>query len=278
MCPNCRAFITTNDRVCPYCELQLGPRAAEQRSPADAFGGLISARNFTTIVIMLVNTGLYVATVLYAMRTNQGSGLDLNTDTLRDFGGKDAYLIFVMGQYWRLITAGYLHGGLMHILMNMWALFYVGVHVDEVYGTSRYLVFYFLTTVGGFLASAFWSPGVLSIGASAGIFGLIGTMIALGVRDRSAYGALVRNVYLRWALYGLAFGILPALFGISFMDNAAHLGGITTGFAVAYFAGTPRLSRPAVETFWRVAAGIVLGITALSFVEMFLWLTASGPR
>lgn len=273
MCPNCRAFITTDDRVCPYCELQLGPRVIEQR--ADSFGGLASHRNFTTLLLMLVNGGLYIATVLYAMRGGQGGGfVDLDLNTLRDFGGKDGYDIFVMGQYWRLVTAGFLHGGLMHILMNMLGLFYVGVQVEEAYGTARYLVFYFLTTVCGFLASAWWAPNVLSIGASAGIFGLLGAMIALGVRDRSAYGAMIRSMYVRWAIYGLAFGILPSLIGISVMDNAAHLGGITSGFAVAYLAGTPRMHKPAIEMFWRVAAGIAIAITAFSFVEMFLWLTS----
>ena len=112
-----------------------------------------------------------------------------------------------------------------------------------------------------------------SIGASAGIFGLIGAMIALGVRDRSAYGAMIRSMYTRWAMYGLALGILPSLFGISFMDNAAHIGGITSGFAIAYVAGTPRFSRT-VEAFWRAAAGIALALTALAFAEMFLWLTS----
>lgn len=277
MCPNCRAFITTDDRVCPYCELQLGPRVIEQRAQADSIGGFFPQRNFTTMLLMLVNCGLYLATVLYAMRGNQGGGfVDLDLNTLRDFGGKDGYDIFVMGQYWRLVTAGFLHGGLMHILMNMLGLFYVGAQVEEVYGAARYLVFYFLTTVGGFLASAVWAPNVLSIGASAGIFGLIGAMIALGVRDRSAYGALIRSMYVRWAIYGLAFGILPSLIGISVMDNAAHLGGIATGFAAGYIAGTPKMHRRAVETFWRVAAGIVVAITAFSFVQMFLWLNSQA--
>ncbi len=99
-------------------------------------------------------------------------------------------------------------------------------------------------------------------------------MIALGVRDKSAYGAMIRSMYTRWALYGLAFGILPSLIGISFMDNAAHLGGITSGFVIAYVAGTPRMARPAVENAWRIAAGVVLAITALCFVDMFLFLTA----
>ncbi len=276
MCPNCRAFITTDDRVCPYCELQLGPRAIERRAP-DAIGGLIPHHNFTTMLFMLVNCGLYIATVLYAMRAGQGGGFaDLDLNTLRDFGGKDGYDIFVMGQYWRLVVAGFLHGGLLHIGMNMLGLFYVGVQVEEAYGTARYIVFYFLTTVGGFLASALWAPNVLSIGASAGIFGLIGAMIALGVRDRSAYGALIRSMYVRWAIYGLAFGILPSLIGISVMDNAAHLGGIATGFAVGYVAGIPRPQRPAIETFWRAAAGIALALTAFSFVQMFLWLSSQA--
>jgi rhomboid protease GluP len=272
MCPNCRAFITTDDKVCPYCDLRLGPRAADQRSPVDVLGGLIPHHRFTTMMILLVNTGLYIATVIYSMRGSRGGGFDLDSNTLFDFGGK--FEIFMTGQWWRLVTAGYLHAGLLHIGMNMWVLFDLGVQVEEVYGTSRYLVFYFLATVGGFLASSWWDPNVLSIGASAGIFGLIGAMIALGLRDRSAYGAMIRSVYTRWALYGLALGILPSLFGISFMDNAAHIGGVTTGFAVAYVAGTPRLSNRATEGFWKIAAGVVLALTALSFVEMFLWLTS----
>ena len=271
MCPNCRAFITTDDKVCPYCDLRLGERAVDKRSPADVLGGLIPHARFTTMMILLVNTGMYIATVLYSMRGGRGGGMNLDPQTLVDFGAKYYPYGILAGQWWRLITAGFLHGGLLHIGMNMWVLFDLGVQVEETYGTSRYLVFYFVSTVFGYLASSWWAPGTPSIGASAGIFGLIGAMIALGVRDRSAYGAMVRSVYTRWAMYGLAMGILPSLFGFSFMDNVAHLGGISSGFIIAYFAGTPRFSR-AVETVWRVAAGIALGLTALAFAKMFQWL------
>jgi rhomboid protease GluP len=273
MCPNCRAFITTDDKVCPYCDLRLETRAVDKRTPADVMGGLIPHARFTTMMILLVNVGMYIATVLYSMRGNRGGGMDLDVQTLLDFGAKYSYAIFALGQWWRLITAGFLHGGLLHIGMNMWVLFDLGVQVEETYGTSRYLVFYFVSTVCGYLASSWWAPNTPSIGASAGIFGLIGAMIALGVRDRSAYGAMVRSVYTRWAMYGLALGILPSLFGISFMDNAAHIGGISSGFAIAYVAGTPRFSRT-VEGFWRAAAGIALALTALAFAEMFLWLNS----
>jgi rhomboid protease GluP len=274
MCPNCRAFITTDDKVCPYCGVQVGARAAERSSPTDAIAGLIPHARFTTVMILLINTGLYIATLIYSAKSGHGSGTDLDIDTLRDFGAKSPEIFY--GQWWRLITAGFLHGGLMHILMNSWVLFDIGTQVEESYGTSRYLVIYLVSTITGFLGSFFWAPAVISIGASAGIFGLFGGMIALGMRDHSAYGAAIRKMYLRWAGLCLVIGILPAVFGISFMDNAAHIGGITGGFVVAYLAGTPKYSG-AVEGFWRGACGVMLAITVFAFVQMFLALVGHKP-
>ena len=268
MCPNCRAFITTDDKICPYCEAAVGPRAIDKRSPPDVLGGLIPHARFTTFMILLINSGLYVAMVLRSAKMG-GGGMDLDGRTLFDFGAKEPAAILA-GQWWRLITAGFLHGGLLHILMNSWVLFDLGAQVEEIYGTSRYLVFYFVSTITGFLASSFWSPA-LSIGASAGIFGLVGAMIALGVRDRSAYGAAMQRMYVRWAVIVLLIGLVPSLFGISFVDNAAHIGGGIGGFVLAYIAGTPRFSRT-VEAFWRGAAAVCVVITGLAFAQMFLWL------
>jgi rhomboid protease GluP len=271
MCPNCRAFITTDDKVCPYCDVQLGARIVDKRSPADALGGLIPHANFTTVLILLINTGLFVAMLLRSSKVTGGMGMDLDGQTLFDFGAKERGAI-AAGQWWRLITAGFLHGGLMHILMNSWVLFDLGAQVEEAYGTSRYLVFYFVSTITGFLGSYYWSAS-LSIGASAGIFGLIGAMIAMGLRDRSAYGAAIRGMYVRWAIYGLLMGLLP-FFAI---DNAAHIGGLAGGFAVAYIAGTPGLL-PARERVWQIAAGLAVLITGVAFVQMFQFLTAATER
>lgn len=269
MCPNCRAFITVDDKVCPYCELKLGARAIDLRSPSNVLGGLIPQARFTTMMILLINAGLFLATVLYSSRVTGQMGLDPDGQTLLDFGAKRGLEIFAGGQWWRLITAGFLHGGLMHILMNSLALFSVGAAVEASYGTSRYLVIYFISTITGYLASCWWAPRVLSIGASAGIFGLIGAMIALGIRDRSSRGTAIRNMYLGWAAYVLIFGLLP-FFAV---DNAAHIGGGIGGFIVGYLAGTPRFSR-ATEGFWRAASAGAMIITAVAFVQMFLWLMA----
>ncbi len=259
MCPHCRAFITTSDRVCPYCNEKVGPRAVERREPGAILGGFIPHARYTTIIILVINFGLFVATSVYGGNVGEGRALIA-------FGAKQRLLIFTYHQWWRLVTAGFLHGGIAHILMNSWVLFDLGAQVEEVYGTSRMIVFYFLSTVGGFFLSTLWNPGI-SVGSSAGIFGLICAMIALGVRHRSALGEQIRGLYIRWAVYGLLFGLLP-FFAI---DNAAHVGGLAAGFGVAYVAGLPRIPFGITEKLWRIIAAICVGITALCFLSMYLW-------
>jgi rhomboid protease GluP len=259
MCPNCRAFVTTADKVCPYCEIELGPRAVERRSPGEILGGLIPHARFTTVVILLINAGIYLADQIPGLKAG------FHGATLFDAGAKFGPYIMA-GQWWRLLTAGFLHGGILHILMNSWVLFDLGCATEENYGTSRYLVIYFVSTITGFMASMYWSPMIPSVGSSAGIFGLLGAMVAFGVRERSSYGTAVRNHYLQWAIYAV---ILSALMAQT--DNAAHVGGFAGGFVMAYIAGTPRFSR-SIEQVWRGFAGAALAATAAAFFFMVRWL------
>jgi rhomboid protease GluP len=270
MCPNCRAFITSDDKICPYCQAQVGERVIDRRAPSDVLGGLIPHQRFVTMLILLINTGMYLATMLRTQQQQGGSGFgDPSMQTLVDFGAKYAPFIFYRGEWWRLITAGYLHGGLLHIGMNSWVLFDLGPQVNQTFGTPRFLSIYFISSVTGFLASLYWSPSV-SIGASAGLCGLIGAMIAFGTRERSAFASAIRRQYIQWVIYLLIFGLLPG-FNV---DNAAHLGGLAGGFVVAYLAGTPGFSE-AKENFWRLAAGLSLALTGWAFFEMFMHLTST---
>ena len=267
MCPNCRAFITVHDKVCPYCEMKLGPPLARQRAPGQIMGGLIPHAQFTTVLILLINLGMYTATALYSMKAGRGGFYELDTQTLALFGAKFGPFIYE-GQWWRLITAGFLHGGLWHILFNSWVLFDVGAQVEEVFGTPRYLVIYFVTTVCGYLASLWWAPNVPSIGASAGIMGLIGAMVAFGTRSHGAYGSAIRNLYMKYIVYILIFGLI-----LTSVDNAAHIGGVISGFGVAYVTGTPGRSQ-AMERVWRGVAILCGALTAYAFLQMFQFLIA----
>ena len=255
MCPSCRAFITTDDKVCPYCNEKVGARAIDRRSPNPILG-IIPHAQFTTIVILIINAGMFVATMLNA--------------SLVGLGGSDRYDLILMHQYWRLVTAGFLHGGLLHIGMNSWVLFDVGSQVEQVYGASRMLVIFFVATVLGFYASTLWQAG-LSVGASAGIMGLLGAMIALSMHHQSAVTISLRGQYIRWVIYMLLFGLL-----VPGIDNAAHVGGLAGGFGVAYLCGLPRWEGAWQERFWRIVSYVCIAITAFCFFEMYRWITANA--
>jgi len=260
MCPNCRAFITTSDRVCPYCGVRVGQRAIERRSPAGALGGLIPATHFTTVLILLVNIALYGASAWLS-----GSFIDMNPRALWVLGGKLGQSIWVDHQYWRLVTAGFLHGGLMHIAFNAYALFIIGGQIEELFGTPRYLVMYFAGSVAGFWLSARMMPGVLSIGASAGIMGLIGAIVAFGHISGTQVGRMIRNQYLGLLAINVVWGFLPGMA----VDNYAHAGGFLAGLGIAWVCGSPMRSTPAREAMWRALATVCVLITAYSFWLMY---------
>jgi len=271
MCPNCRAFITTQDKVCPYCNERVGQRAVERRDPGAIMGGFIPHARFVTMIILTINVGLYLATGVASQQAGGGFA-SVDGQTLLSFGAKYRLAILGYGQWWRLVTAGFLHGGLLHIGMNSWVLFDLGAQVEDVYGAPRLIVVYFLATVFGFLLSTFWTAS-LSVGASAGIMGLLGAMIALGVRNRhTSAGAAVQGMYVKWAVYILILGVLPGLH----IDNAAHIGGLAAGFGVAYLAGTPRIETALSERVWRGAAAACVVITAGCFLMMYLSFTSAA--
>jgi len=259
MCPNCRAFVPTSTRVCPYCEMQLGPRAVDRRNPGEILGGLIPQFRFTTTVILIVNFAFYIATAFKG-----GSFWDIPGPVLFTFGAKIGLQYLPHYGWWRLVTAGFLHGGMLHILMNSWVLFDLGAEVEAAYGTARMIVFYFVSTVTGFFLSAWWSPGI-SIGASAGLMGLIGAMIAFTITERSAIARSLRSQYVRWVIYIMAFG-----FFVPGIDNAAHVGGAIGGFLAGFVLSTPRARLMWREPLIRFAAGACVAITAACFAMMFL--------
>jgi rhomboid protease GluP len=263
MCPNCRAFINADDRVCPYCDVRLAARAEPRRQSSDLVAGFIPHAGFTTFVILVINLGLYAATVITSMKLGSDNPLmDIDGRALVEFGAKFPPAI-AAGQWWRLVTAGFLHGNLFHIFMNSWALFSVGAQVEETYGTARFLALYFIANVVGFFASTYFSPS-LSVGASAALFGLIGAMIAAGMRSNTAMGAAIRAQYTQWVIYMLVIGLLP-IFNV---DTAAHIGGLTAGFGLAWLMDMPHATPRWTDTLWRIVGGICVALTTISFALM----------
>ncbi len=260
MCPNCRAFITTSDRVCPYCGVQIGPKAVDLRANQFA-ASFVPRANLTSVVILIINIAFYLVEV--ALSYKYGKSTQISGQVAILLGAKYGPLIHA-GQYWRLITAGFLHGGLMHILMNSWSLFILVTEVEQFYGTNRLIVAYVFSTFTGFLFSLYWSPGSLSLGASAACFGMFGIMLAMGLRHRAdPLAQAVRAHYGQWAVIGIVLSLMPGI------DMAAHVGGFIGGFAVGWLGGLPGLPNTPRETLWKVLAGVALAVTLYAWLQDF---------
>jgi rhomboid protease GluP len=253
MCPNCRAFITINDRVCPYCEAQVGPRAVDLRPNALAASFLPSA-NITAIIVLVVNLAFFLVQLgLSHTLSNPEAGVDaLLGVAVSDYA--------FHGQWWRLITAGFLHGSWVHLLMNSWSLFILVTEVEQFYGTNRLLVAYVFSTFTGFLLACNRTPHTYILGASCAAFGLMGIMLAMGIGKRAdPLTQAVRQHYGQWLVFGL---VLSLGGGISLWG---HIGGLIGGFVVGLVAGRPGLPASPKELFWKFAA-----IASVAFV-FFCW-------
>jgi rhomboid protease GluP len=165
-------------------------------------------------------------------------GMVLAGSTVMDFPGREllqwganAGALTMSGEWWRLLTNVFVHGGLFHIAFNMWCLWNLGALCESLYGRWTYGAIYLLCGVGASLASAAWHPYVPSVGASGAIFGLAGALIAafkLGEFSipRAALSGTLRSLG-AFVIYNLIFG-----FALPGIDNTAHIGGLITGLIV----------------------------------------------
>ncbi|HET9595501.1 MAG TPA: rhomboid family intramembrane serine protease [Anaeromyxobacteraceae bacterium] len=133
---------------------------------------------------------------------------------------------------WRLLTANFLHGGPVHLLVNAYALTMIGPTVERVYGAVRFWVVFLLGGVLGFVASALFVDAP-SLGASAGLFALLGALLGFAVRARDRLVPAARRAMIREILTVAALNIGLGL-AVPYVDNAAHVGGFAGGLALAF--------------------------------------------
>jgi len=195
---------------------------------------------------------------------SQGGGLfgGIRGMVMLRLGAKFGPLIYA-GQWWRLVTAMFLHAGLLHIGMNLWVLFDLGPEVEGLFGISKFIALYLVTGVFGYIVSVWWSPMTLSIGASGALMGLIGVLIGVSFHH-GQFGRQYRSMLWRWVVYIVIFGLFFPV------DNAAHMGGLAAGIVLGYLVpeGAPA-TRPA-ENLWNALAVISVVIIAGSFALMAL--------
>lgn len=216
-------------------------------------------------IILGAIAAIYVLSCLLS-----GSLIQPSLGALILLGAKENSLIDA-GQYWRLLTATFLHANLIHIFFNGYALFALGPESERIYGVRRFLALYFLAGLGGSVASYLFSPAV-SVGASGAVFGLIGGLGVFFYLSRQALGDFARSQVqsmVAIAMINLFIGFASP--GV--IDNWGHLGGLVAG-VIAGAALAPRLTleptlyppvlvRRFTPWGWGAAAGLGLLLIAL---------------
>lgn len=174
--------------------------------------------NKLTYILIGLNILMYIVTAIMSR-----SIIDSNTYVLVILGAKINDLINY-GQVWRLLTCAFLHGGIMHLAFNMYALKIIGSEVEYVFGRKKYLIIYLMGALGGSVFSYIFSPSSISVGASGAIFGLLGAMLIFGVKHRDKIGKSYMMNIIQVIVINIIIGI-----SLSNIDNFAHLGGLIIG-------------------------------------------------
>jgi len=180
---------------------------------------------------------------------------------LRLWGALDGILI-CHGEWWRILTAGFLHGEGLHLLTNMLVLYWLAAPLECLQGAGRLAIYFFYSLITGFLLSLLCAPMMRAVGASGGIFGLVGVYAAMPVRFRAEMPPSWRTLILKCLLAIFCYSVLIALL-VPGIDWIAHLGGLIGGFVIALILLRSPIRDSPRPRWSAVALAILLGATAL---------------
>jgi rhomboid protease GluP len=260
VCASCgREFQASSDTEsrCPQCRTE-----ALSSRPAEAGPGrLRQLLDSPTIVLIALNTLVYLI-----MAFQSRSFLTFDSELLLNWGANSGALTSG-GQWWRLFTSTFEHGGLLHIALNMWCLYNLGWLAELLFGRSRFTLLYLMCGIGGSLGSICWRGNGLSVGASGAIFGIAGALIpAMMLHGNPQLRAALKGQLSSIALfvfYNLAFGA-----AVRGTDNAAHVGGLLTGLILGAVFPTGR-DRHERHGQLRVVGGTLLMLLAFAGAGAF---------
>jgi len=232
LCRSCRRLVAANETACPYCGISR-----------PGSGWLATLRVLYPLSpdsvvrqIVWLNVGMYLVSLLFGLGAggislNPFSLLSPSDDGLLVLGATGTIPVARLGRWWSLITANYLHGGILHIFFNMAALTQIGPVVIREYGVHRMVALYTLGGVAGFGISCL--AGVrFTIGASAAVCSLIGAMLYYGRHRGGSYGRAVFQTVWGWAVGTFVFGLL-----VPGVNNWGHGGGMAAGFLLGMSLG-----------------------------------------
>lgn len=183
----------------------------------------ILKENFSTMILIGINIIVFLITAFLSNNI-----FDIDARILLIFGAKYNPLIY-SGEVWRLLTCAFLHGGIVHIAFNMYALYAIGPQIEQIYGRKKYLIIYIISCITSSLLSVIASPRTISVGASGGIFGLMGALLAFAISERHRLEKRYISSLIQVILINLVIGL-----SLRNIDNFGHIGGFLGGGIVGY--------------------------------------------
>ncbi len=181
---------------------------------------------FITPILININLLVFIAMLISGVHVLMPENQDLLN------WGANFRPLTLEGQWWRLFTACFVHIGILHLLLNMFALLYIGLLLEPYLGRTRFLAAYLISGIAASIASLWWHDLNISAGASGAIFGLYGVFLALlttNLLDKSVKKALLTSIAV-FVVYNILNGMKPN----SGIDNAAHIGGLLSGLIIGY--------------------------------------------
>lgn len=255
LCPACRRLISVDEPICPHCALKSPSLRARRNERFRQFlGPEYIVRN-----LIVANAAMYLLSLLMSPLSSGLSfhplhALSPSNQSLFLLGATGAIPIDRFHRWWTLLSASYLHGGILHIVFNMLALRQLCPFIIHEYGVSRMFILYSVGGMAGFWVS--YMAGVpFTIGASAALCGLIGAALYFGKSRGGLYGETVYRQIGGWAVGIVLFGFL-----VPGINNWAHGGGIVAGAAMGAILGYTE-KRP--ETTSHKAFAIILVLLTL---------------
>ncbi|MEP6741753.1 MAG: rhomboid family intramembrane serine protease [bacterium] len=289
LCRNCGAIVGAGEQRCAVCGASATTQAAARtvNTAPDhetlRFARAILDRPYKFTIILLI-ANLFVFLLMW-----QASGLsstalwEFPDQVLLAYGAKLNSLISQQHEWWRLVTPMFVHVNLPHVLINMYSLWVVGPYVEKLYGSAKFIVFWVLTGIAGVVASyltvrpslavgpgrfLFKGSDVLSAGASGALFGLVGVLFVFGIKFRHELPEGFKRAFGTGMLPIIFINLFIGYLGRGFIDNAAHLGGLTSGAILALAVDYRRPGeRPVVATAWRILQAVAIALVAISFIK-----------
>jgi rhomboid protease GluP len=251
LCPRCKRLIGSNETVCSWC----GASRANPFWKTMAWMRGSLGDDWLVQSIFIVNIVFYVFSLVltehHSLNFNPLNFLAPGQNSLLLLGATGTIPVDEFGRFWSFLSANYLHGGILHLVFNLMALRQVAPLVSQEYGPSRMFIIYTVGGIGGFILS--YLVGIrFTIGASAAICALIGSLLYYGKNRGGTYGTMIYREVGGWVIGLFLFGfIVPGI------NNWGHGGGLISGLLLGMLLGYKEKSRETrFHRYLAVACGL----------------------